>query len=61
MVSKCPSQMSGPRSGLVGLEGLVGRGGGGGPPDLLPVEDLGVKHTIKTCNLCNKFGPEYVS
>lgn len=36
MVSKCPSQMSGPCSGL---DVFVGRGGGGGggAPDLLPV------------------------
>lgn len=37
MVSKCPSQMSGPWSGLLGLDGFVDRGGGGGAPDLVPV------------------------
>lgn len=44
MVSKCPSQMSGPSSGLSGLDGLVGRGGGGSTPDFVPVvEDREVK------------------
>lgn len=39
MVSKCPSHMSGPWSGLSGFDGLVGRGGGGGggTPDFDPV------------------------
>lgn len=36
MVSKCPSQMSGPCSGLGTLVGRGG-GGGGGAPDLVPV------------------------
>lgn len=35
MVSKCPSQMSGPWSGLGSLVGRGGGGGGGGP-DLVP-------------------------
>lgn len=35
MVSKCPSQMSGPCSGLGTLVGRGG-GGGGGAPDLVP-------------------------
>lgn len=35
MVSKCPSQMSGPFSGLGTLVGRGG-GGGGGAPDLVP-------------------------
>ena len=36
MVSKCPSQMSGPTSGVDDLVGRGGGGGGGGPPDLVP-------------------------
>lgn len=36
MVSKCPSQMSGPCSGLGTFVGR-GAGGGGGAPDLVPV------------------------
>lgn len=37
MVSKCPSQMSGPWSGLDDFVGRGGGGGGGGPPDLVPM------------------------
>lgn len=40
MVSKCPSQMSGPMSGVYDLVGRGGGGGGGGPPDLVPVGEM---------------------
>ncbi|TNN71973.1 hypothetical protein EYF80_017761 [Liparis tanakae] len=36
MVSKCPSQTSGPMSGVDDLVGRGGGGGGGGAPDLVP-------------------------
>lgn len=42
MVSKCPSHMSGPLSGWSGLDGLVGRGGGG-TPDFVPVVEVSLR------------------